>query len=48
MEYIINILRLHLSIDCKKVLRRVKVQEYQLIMERVVKVWVAFKSHSLN
>ena len=27
MECIINILRLHLSIDCKKVLRRTKVQE---------------------
>jgi len=36
MECIVNVLRLHLSIDCKKVLRRVKVREYQLIMEKVI------------
>jgi len=35
MEFIINVLRLHLSIDCKKVLRRVKVWDYLLIMEKV-------------
>jgi hypothetical protein len=27
MECIVNVLRLHLSIDCKKVLRHVKVRE---------------------
>jgi hypothetical protein len=37
MECIVNILRLQLSIDCKKVLRLVKVREYQPIMEKVVK-----------
>jgi len=36
MECIVNVLRLHLSIDCKKALRRVKVREYRLIREKVV------------